>query len=800
MGEADPPRKKKISVKEKAFAKCMYETGLGGVEAARVSMGWQCEPNSAENDKARNLARTPRVKEEMARLEAAKKEASEGKTHKRLAPKEMHFAKLIAEREMDGPEAARIAFAWRCDPDSRELSKAISLAKSPRVLQAVAKLKAQEVRELEVQESLRVDFGEMHKGDLREYAFKVLEKMRDNPDAKSADRFNAIKMLKKLHDPGKDVNLIYKWIDLAWRYQTGHCPACHTDFSMSSVTNAKLDEWRAKAGADKSPGNIPRHFDRQMEIIKRCDPRRTPHEGQVRILSAPERHVVGEGAARSGKSYLLALIAAMGVCLPGVEIWILAQTFDRASKEVEYLQSFLNALFFPYYKQMVSVVHDKKTGEMVLTTKWGSEVRVKSAKAKGSITGHALEYALCAEPGWLPPDIYEELRARMSERLGRIIALGTPKGTAGFIGRLTKMSGRDPSTGKLIRWKPEDRLIANDCPWGISMLVTRMSPTDNPEYVKAELDAARYELTDEEYASEFEGVGVSAEGRKFALVRDDHLKQIDQEFFERSSFVLGIDQGAKNFAAALIAFDGRDIVTCWEFYNGSDRTTMKKNLVTLRARVPRWIESVGGDPNNWALTITDQDPMLDPIFVEMEEEGQPWFTEIVKRHRNMAKLGENWRRENAEFVNNMARDNAMLFHLNDIADAPEDESPGGYLIHDQVMQVHDIPDDQMRESKSGDTKGWVVSDPFRGDHVLDAWYLAVWTICSQQVSAEKNAQHYNPSDPWGSQKSSFEANFAAQESRELGKSSNKNVQDAWRSLLHGSKRGPGGFGGNYNDA
>lgn len=723
---------------------------------------------------------------------------------KRITPREKHFAKLMYDTGMGGVEAARIAFGWRCEPGSKENDKARNLARAPRIKEEIKRLEELAIRTEKAKESMRVDFGEMHKGDLREYAFQVLKKLRDNPNAKAADRFNAIKMLKKLHDPGKDVNLILKWIDIAWRYQTVHCPSCHSSFGLEDIRNQPLDDWRVRTKARVGVKNLKRRFDRQMEMIKRCDPRRTPHDGQIRVLSAPERHVVGEGAARAGKSYLLALIAAMGICLPGVEIWILAETYDRAAKEVDYLQNFLTAIFFPYYKQLIKVVHDKKTGEMIMTTKWGSEVRVKSSKAKGSITGHALEFALCAEPGWLPADIYEELRARMSERLGRIIALGTPKGLGGFIGRMTNMHGRDPRTGKMIRWKREDRLIENGCPWNVSMLITRLDPGDNPEYVKSELDAARMELTDEEYASEFEGIGVSAEGAKFGLVRDDHLREIDPTFFDRATFMLGIDQGPKNFGACLVAYDGADIVTCWEYFNMDERTTMKKNLIRLRARVPRWIEALGGNADNWAMTITDQDPMLEPVFAEMEEEGQPWPTDIVKRHRNMPKLQENWRRENQEFVNNMARHNHMFFHLYDVPIPEDDESSGAYLIHDQVRQCIDVAEDPERESKSDNKKGWQVSDPFRGDHVLDAWYFAVWLICSQQIRVTKSSAASTSTDPWAAEKQQFEDAFAAQEAKELGiRKGPSSAEEAWKKLLHGgpSPRFIGGYRGPYgNDA
>jgi hypothetical protein len=298
------------------------------------------------------------------------------------------------------------------------------------------------------------------------------------------------------------------------------------------------------------------------------------------------------------------------------------------------------------------------------------------------------------------------------------------------------------------------------------------------------------ELTDEEYASEFEGIGVSAEGAKFGLVRDDHLRSMEPDFFDRAVWLLGIDQGPKNFGACLIGYDGTDIITVWEYFNSDERTTMKKNLIRLRARVPRWIEAIGGNSDNWNYTITDQDPMLDPIFIEMEEEGQPWPHDIIKRHKNMVALQENWRRENQEFINNMARNNHMWFHLYDPAFTEEDESPGAYLIHDQIRQCIDVAEDPERESKSDSKKGWQVSDPFRGDHVLDAWYLAVWLVCSQQVRVPKQKAQRSSSDPWAVEKEQFESALAARERKELGVHGRdpSTPQEAWQKLLRGEGR------------
>jgi len=723
---------------------------------------------------------------------------------KLLAPREGHMAKLMAENGMGAIEAARIALGWKCEPNSKEYKKARNLAESPRMKEEIARIKARKTAEAQMRLDLKQEIGEIHKGSLRDVAFKMLEKMRDSEHIKSQAKFNAIRIMKKLHDPGKDINLIWLWVDLAWRYQTAHCPCCHQSYPLAAIKNPKLDKWRERNGRDESNTMLPDKFSRQMELIKRMDKGNTPHPDQVTILSAPERHVVGLGGARAGKSYLLAIYATLGLLLPGVEVWILGETYDRSSKEVFYLKRFLETLFYPYAAKLINVQHDKKTGELIMTTKWGSELRVKSAKSKGSITGHALELALCAEPGWLPADIYEELRARMSERLGRIIALGTPKGIGGFVGRLTNMSGRDPTTGKIVRWRPEDRLIKNGADWNISMLIHNMKPENNPSYVKSELAAARMELTDEEYASEFEGLGVSAEGAKFPNVKQSHLMQVDKAFFSRASYVMGIDQGPHNFGGTLIAYDGDQVVPCWEFYNGDKQVTMKKNLIKLRTRIPRWIEYLGGDPDNWKLTIVDQDPPLEQFFSELEDEGMPWPTDITQRHRNLRALNENWRRENQEFVNNLARRGKLTFHLEDYQTHDDDESPGAEILHDQVMQTIDVPDNPERDSKATNIKGWQVSDPFRGDHVLDAWYLAMWTIFSQQLIVVPGASMANDSsDPWAAHKEQFKKMLKDREDEELRpvrgdpEYQPKNAVDAFNHLLRPRSGGWGAL--NYED-
>lgn len=463
-------------------------------------------------------------------------------------------------------------------------------------------------------------------------------------------------------------------------------------------------------------------------------------------------------------SFLLSLFGLLTFLIPGAEVWILAETYKRASSEVEYLEQFLNTLFYPYKEHMVQKIYEAKTEELTLKSKWGSVLKVKSAKAKGSITGRELEMALVAEPGWVPEDVFEELRARMSSRLGRIIMLGTPKGYGGILGRMLHLVVKDPKTRKTTRIPPEERTIEAGCDWGVSLLKYSIEPTDNPEYVKSELDSARMELTDAEYASEFEGLMTSQDGALFSQVKPYHLAKIPRGMYENCVWVLGIDQGPKNFAGCLLGFDGKKVVVSREYFE-SDNRLMLNHMDDLRNMVPHWIKENGGNPDNWLLTIFDVDPSIHNELAQFESEGNPWPTDVTFRPKNKTGTGftqENWRKETYEFVNSLAKDNLLFF----------DEDNGDQL-HDQLLRAMIKPENRDTDSPKRSDKGWIISDPWRGDHVVDAFVLSLYTI----LSGELLIPDVLPSvgDTWNEARSAMKYRIAMEERRELAGFTGKNV-------------------------
>lgn len=634
---------------------------------------------------------------------------------KPLTTRQRAFAKALHDG-YGSIHAARLHLKWKCEPNSAQYQAAKDLARSARVLAEIERIRTADMTVAQAT-SIVTQTNKLDLINLRQFAYDRLCIMRDDSDVPAKSRFMAVQALEKLNDPSKDINLIIRWIDIMWRFYTGHCPACHADFPLWKIKNERLNRYREDHNI---PADLPteKEPERRIALIKRAEKLRHPHPGQVAALIAPERHIVGTGPARAGKSLTLAMFCLMYLLIPGVEVWILARVYDDAEPEFNYLKDFLKTLLGPAMKHMIDLSFDHKTGESSIVTRWGSVIKIKSGKSQGSITGHELEFAGVAEPAWVDAKLYEELRARMSSRLGRIVALGTPKGFGGFIHRMVKQAARG-ADGKISN--PEDRLISRGCRWSRSLLLFNFNATENPAYVKSEIETARDELTKEEFASEFEGLMMAAEGARFPYITQKALVNVPNETYDRCVYVLGVDQGPKNMGACLLGYDGHNVYTAWEYFDNSDMTA-KANLIYLNYKVGPVIFNKGGNADNWQLTIFDADPPVQGLLEEMKNENKAWKTEEAYRPKNLKDF-TNWREETMEWINDMAQKGRFFF------DARECD-----ILHDQVREALIKPADTNRDGTSTNSKGWIVRDVWRGDHVMDAWLLACFTIMMGELS------------------------------------------------------------------
>lgn len=648
--------------------------------------------------------------------------------HKKiLTDKEKRFARLLFDGV--GPiEAARSIFKWKCEQHTPEYQKARDMARARRIVEEVERLKGLDKKQAAARELVGIK-NAINFSDIRAFAFERLVEVRDSATAPGAVRHRAILALEKLKDPASDVNLIFKWIDIMWRYYTAHCPCCHTDFPLWKVKNQALERYWRDEKLER-PQEIEDPLVRKLALLERARPAKPPHPGQVPLIAAEERHIVGTGPARVGKSVCLGMFGFMYLMIPGAEIWLLSQTYEMCKNEFEYIVSYLNTLFYPIGKHIFTINHDKKSDEASISTEWASALQTKSGHAKASITGREIEAGLVAEPAWVDAELYEELRARLSSRLGRIIALGTPKGFGGFLIRMLRQGARSMSTGKKIN--PEDRLLANGCSWDRSLFMTHLKPEDNPEYVVSELEAAKDELTEAEWRSEFGGEVFAAEGAKFPYIRPEHLQSIEYDRLRKCNFVQGVDQGERNFGSVTVGWDGHNAYVMNEYFDNSDKT-IKSNMVYINANNEYFIRKFGGNPENWKLTIFDADPPVQGMLKEMELERQSWKTDITFRPKNRNEQ-ENWRAEVCSWINELARQDRLFFSAENCEQ-----------LHDQFLEVINRPE---KPGTASDTinnrdKGWIVHH-WRKDHVLDAALLAFWTIYSQELPQPAKDDQFVP--------------------------------------------------------
>lgn len=685
-----------------------------------------------------------------------------GRPSKKLSQQEKEFADFMLENGVGCITAARKVFGWKCIPGTSEYRKATILRNADRIKEYMKKEHERQIKTVDAA-ALVTNPKDLNIDSIYKYCFKRLEHIRDNRQNPQHHRYRAIQLLEKLYDPSGDMSLIFRWMDLLWRGARVHCPCCHSNFPMAEIVNTKLEDWRKEN--ELPPIQVHQDaLDRKMEIFTRAEARKRPHKSQAIALASEERDLVGLGAARGGKSLLLATLALMAFLVPGVESWILARIYGDAKYEINYLTGFLESLFYPHWQKLISVNEDK-SGEYTFISRWGSVLRVKSAQAKGSISGAELEFAGVAEPGWVDETILGQLRARMSSRLGRIAMLGTPQGFGGILGRMVHAVGKDPKTKQVVRIPPEKRLLSAGCPWNYSMLLYQMLPEDNPEYVQSEREAARFMLTDAEYDTEFAGLMVSTDGSKFPGIRPEHLIRVDPRMYGSCKFVLGVDQGTKNFAACLVGYNGQKIFVARDYFEKDDHTILY-HMDQVRSKVPSWIQAMTGGIAKWGLTIFDIDPLVVAELEEFNRQGKPWPTEYTWRPKGSTTVS--WRSETYEYINNLAVRNNLLF-----------DEEHCQVLHDQMMRAQNKVEETQkhRDTNPDKKKGWVISDPHRGDHVCDALVMAIYTIYSQQVFVPKSEATVDI-DPWEDARAAFNYKHAREEARELSGKRPTRMQDS----------------------
>jgi hypothetical protein len=203
----------------------------------------------------------------------------------------------------------------------------------------------------------------------------------------------------------------------------------------------------------------------------------TPHPGQDQVLGDDSRFRVVACGRRWGKTEMCAHECARALGGPDTLVWWVAPTYDIADIGFKAVEQALPE---------VVIADQKRTKPKAIDLVNGSRISFRSADREDSLRGEGLELLIIDEAAMVPERAWSaELRPTLSDTLGDMIAISTPKGRGWFY-----------------RWF--ERGQSNDHP----KVNSWRSPTyQNPHIPDSEVDAAQDEqpqrVWEQEYLAEF---------------------------------------------------------------------------------------------------------------------------------------------------------------------------------------------------------------------------------------------------------------------------------------------------------
>lgn len=265
-----------------------------------------------------------------------------------------------------------------------------------------------------------------------------------------------------------------------------------------------------------------------------------PHAKQMEVHDDSHRFKVLNWGRRTGKSTLAANYVLMAATQVIGRYWIVAPTYKQA-KNIYWLDIIHNQI-------PRELVRKKNEQELTITLINGSVIELKGADNEDSLRGAGIKGLILDEYAFMKPNVWELiLRPMLADSKGWAVFISTPNGFNHFY----KLADNAQST--LPEYKD----------WWYSHATT----FDNPHIDDEEIDQIKAEVSEDQFAQEYE-----AEFRKMAgLVfkdfdRKTHVLSLDKmpnmDSFTRG---IGVDFGFHNPTA--VVFVGMDYDGNWYVYD-----------------------------------------------------------------------------------------------------------------------------------------------------------------------------------------------------------------------------------------
>jgi hypothetical protein len=177
---------------------------------------------------------------------------------------------------------------------------------------------------------------------------------------------------------------------------------------------------RAAGGVDDEAIDV----DEQQRILQTVW---RPHPGQRAIMDHDARFRVVACGRRWGKSEMAAHAALEGALeTPDSTVWWVAPSYDQAN-------DYGFDKMVPLLSPDIVAGEPKRTKPRAIEFVNGSTISFRSAEREDSLRGPGLDFLIIDEAGSVPERAWtEELRPALSDTLGEMLAIGTPRGRNWF--------------------------------------------------------------------------------------------------------------------------------------------------------------------------------------------------------------------------------------------------------------------------------------------------------------------------------------------------------------------------------
>ena len=297
-----------------------------------------------------------------------------------------------------------------------------------------------------------------------------------------------------------------------------------------------------------------------------------PHAGQRAIMDHPARYRVVACGRRWGKSEMCAHLALERALEdPGATIWWVAPTYDQA-----------NEFGFDKMKPLLSpdVVDGspKRTKPRQIDLVNRSSISFKSAEREDSLRGGGVDLLVIDEAGSVPERAWtEELRPTLSDTLGDMIAIGTPRGRNWFYRWFQR--GQSEDHAEVASWQ---------------------APTYQNDHVPdSEVDEAKDDMPDRAFEQEYLAEFVDDTGGVFQHVRDRaEAYDLPVPPAENTAYSIGVDFARFQDWTAIVVLDAGGQLVAFDRLRETTWTRIQQRIESLAAEYDPHLATVDATRDN----------------------------------------------------------------------------------------------------------------------------------------------------------------------------------------------------------